>query len=354
MKKKDKFKTIGQNPKIKNLKLNNYDDLHDWESSQDQKKKSTKKPLRKGESSLKSCLSLRQGRVVEIMTNYQYLVMIENEYKKCSLSGRLKYLDHIERNPIGVGDFVQVDERPHCDYRIEEISPRKNIFTRFIEKSQEEIILATNIDQIVVISSAKHPIFNANLLDRYLCLAEISQIPVLICINKIDLLDDRTEIINECNYYKKMGYPIVYTSTISGEGITELKELLKDKESLFTGKSGTGKSSIINTIEPAFQLKVGEISNFHQKGKHTTSFSRMITWNFGGKLIDTPGLKTLGLKRDDLPKVSSCFPGFRPYSLRCTFNNCSHLHEENCAVKVVINKDIPPERYASYVKIRGI
>jgi ribosome biogenesis GTPase len=360
-KKKDKFKTIGQEMKLKNIIINDLDDIHDYETSKITKSKSAKKPLEKGELSLKSGLNLVKCRIVEIKTNYTYrcqgtgdrgqgiggrAFLQKTNIFDCFLSGRLKYLDHETRNPICVGDFVNVDFTDPDNLRIEEVLARKNSLSRYI--NEQEIMLAANIDSIVIMTSVREPEFNSGLIDRYICVAEISHIPVIICVNKIDLTDDLTSLKDECHYYQNAGYQTIFISTKTGEGIAELKKLLKNKESLFTGHSGTGKSSTINSLQPGLDLKIGTTSDSHNKGKHTTTYSRMIAWNFGGFLIDTPGIKTLGLKKDDLNKLPYCFPGFATLKDHCSFANCTHTHEENCAVK----KNVPKIRYNSYLRIR--
>ena len=348
-KKKDKFKTVGNQMKLKNITVSDIDDIDYFETSKDSRTKSSKRTKDKSEQTFKTNVQLKTGRIVEVNSNYSYKVKIDDIVSKCFLSGRLKYLDHDTRNPITIGDFVNVDTNDLENIRIEEILPRKNALSRFIEK--KEVLLAANIDQVVIVISVKEPDFISTLIDRYITVAEISNIPVLICINKIDLLGDLAEIQEECGYYENCGYRVVYTSIIGNSGMETLKDLLKGKDSLFTGHSGTGKSSILNAIEPSLNLKTRVVSA-HNKGTHTTTNSSMIPWSFGGYLVDTPGIKTIGLHHSDLTYLPSCFPGFKKYYRNCAFSDCSHTHEENCAVKELIDVSIPEKRYNSYIKLR--
>jgi len=349
-KKKDKFHTIGSEMRLKNIKVDNVEDIYHYETSQNSKTKAKHTHAIGSQQTFKTNTTLCKGRIVEVNSNYTYKVEIEGERRNCFLSGRQKFITRTTRNPICVGDYVNIECSDPQNLRVEEILPRTNALSRYIR--DQEVLLAANVDQIVIVASAREPDFNAALIDRYICISEIAKIPVIICINKVDLCGDLSDIITECKYYHNCGYSVVYTSTVAGVGIDDLKAMLLDKESLFTGHSGTGKSSIINALEPSLNLKTKQVSQYTSKGTHTTTYTHMFAWSFGGYLVDTPGIKTLGLSKNDLDKLPKAFPGFERYAKKCEFANCSHTHEVNCAVKNAVGADVPEKRYNSYLSIR--
>lgn len=307
----------------------------------------------KSSKSFKNDLQLKPGRIVEVKSNYLNIVRIGDTEYACTISGRLKQYLFQTKMLSAVGDRVNVDVSNHPDYRIEEILPRTNTLSRYTENNfQKEIIVACNIDYLIITASWAMPMLKPGLIDRYLCIAEINNLHPVICINKIDLCSDLAEAESVVAYYKKLDIPVIFTSILTMAGIEELKNLIKDKDSVFSGQSGTGKSSLINVLEPGLNLAVSEVSDFNEKGRHTTSQARLIKWSFGGNLVDTPGLKTVNLHRNQKSLIPSAFPGFGSYSGSCYFRGCTHSHEENCAVKADVEKGVIPEsRYDSYLRI---
>lgn len=313
----------------------------------------SKRSLHKSGECLKDGLVLKRGRILEIKSNYANIVEIDKQSYTCTLGGRLKQYGFNTSVLTAVGDYVDVDFSQAPVYRIENLLPRKNSLSRFSSGSfQKEIVVAANIDLVIITVSCRMPDLKPGLIDRYLCMARIYDFEPIICITKLDLCEDREGLDETLKYYRDCGFAVVYCSIHSHEGIVELKDILKDRESVFSGQSGTGKSSLINAIEPTLQLATAEVSTFNEKGKHTTSQAILIPWSFGGYLVDTPGIKTINLHSDHKEHIPKVFPGFERFSDMCHFRSCTHTHEENCAVLKAVEDDLVPiERYDSYLRI---
>ncbi len=258
-----------------------------------------------------------------------------------------------------VGDFVDYDVIDKDTGVIHKIEKRQNYLSRKAPKIKgasyrgerlEQVIVA-NIDNLFITSSVFQPPFNNKTIDRFLVIGESSQIQIYIIINKLDL--DEENLIDEwAELYKNIGYKVIKTSIITETGLQELKNMFGGKKNLLWGQSGVGKSSILNKIYPALELNVGDISNYTDKGKHTTVTSIMIETEPGTYIIDTPGVREIdpyGIRKEDL---NHYFIEFPDYSTNCRFNTCTHLHEPGCAViEAVENGQISAERYDSYLRI---
>ncbi|MDP2174207.1 MAG: ribosome small subunit-dependent GTPase A [Candidatus Cloacimonadaceae bacterium] len=350
MKQKDKKKRTRYTGRLRAISLPDLDILDD------EREKSEYKTLRaahKQQKSFKSGMELLHGRITEIMSNYLYVVEAGGTYYNASLCGRMKQFIYGSQALSAVGDYVQLDISHAPNHRIENILPRKNTLSRFTGGSfQKEIILAANIDQVIITVSWRMPMIKPGLIDRYLCIAALQNISPVIVINKIDLCEDHEELEETISYYRQIGIPILCTSIISGEGMEELRSLVKDRDSVFSGQSGTGKSSLINWLQPGLNLLTAEVSDYNEKGRHTTTQAILIPWSFGGHLLDTPGIKTVNLHSEDKALIPKVFPGFDTIALNCRFRDCSHTCEEDCAVLQALEADIIPiERYDTYLRI---
>lgn len=275
---------------------------------------------------------------------------------QCRIKGKFR-LDGIKHtNPIAVGDKVEIAiENEQDTALITQIHERKNyIIRKSSNLSKQTHIIASNIDQAIIVASLIQPTTSLGFIDRFLATAEAYHIPAIIVFNKTDLYTEPLKKIlyETISLYTKIGYNVITCSTVTLENIDTLTELLRNKVSLFSGHSGVGKSSLLNLIEPTLQLKTGSISNYSNKGKHTTTFAEMLKLSFGGYIIDTPGIKELGVVDFDKALVSHYFKEMKALIGTCRFNNCIHENEPGCSVlKALSNGEISEERYASYLSI---
>lgn len=289
-------------------------------------------------------------------TGSNYLVRLENgNIINCKLKGKIRLDDRKTTNPVTVGDKVDVELENDIEGVIANIHPRKNyIIRKSINLSKQAHILASNLDQAVLIATLVEPRTSLGFIDRFLITAEAYSIPAILIFNKADNLNDelmslQNEIIS---IYENAGYKCYTVSSLNQKDIEKIKPLFKGKTSLITGHSGVGKSTFINALQPSLNLRTGEISSAHSKGMHTTTFAELYTLDFGADIIDTPGIKELGLVEMKKEEVGHYFPEIRKYMNDCKFNNCLHVNEPKCAVREAYERgEISPERYESYLKI---
>jgi ribosome biogenesis GTPase len=295
--------------------------------------------------------------VVIKSTGSWYSVLDEHkEMCECRIKGKFRLSGIKSTNPIAVGDNVEFEIEADGRGVINKIADRKNyIIRKSINLSKQSHILAANIDQALLIVTLALPRTSAGFIDRFLLTAEAYHIPVKIIFNKIDLFEQK-ELMGELDEfiagYQKIGYECYKVSATQNKDIEILKQLTKDKTTLIAGHSGVGKSSIVNAMDTGLQLRVGELSEAHLKGKHTTTFAEMHPLSYGGFIIDTPGIKELGLVDMNKEEISDYFLEMRAIRNNCKFNNCLHLNEPKCAVIEAFEKgDIAASRYNSYLSI---
>ena len=276
---------------------------------------------------------------------------------RARLKGKFKLNGPKTSNPITVGDQVlfSMEDEANQTVLIEEISPRQNyIIRKSVHKTSHGQLLAANVDQAIFIFTYKFPKTSLGFLDRFLVTAESFRIPVTIVFNKMDLLneEEKDQVFEWAGLYQELGYGVLFTSIPLNQGISEFKEMFEGKVSLMAGHSGVGKSSLLNIVAPTLHIKTKEISDFAQKGVHTTTYSTM--WELGPNtyVIDSPGINELGVMEIEKEELAHYFPEMRALLGQCKFNNCLHLHEPHCVVQQAVKDgEIASSRYLSYFSI---
>ena len=260
-------------------------------------------------------------------------------------------------NPVAVGDEVEIilEEGQSRQGLITTILPRRNYVVRQSPRKKHQLhLLASNVDQAMLVATVVNPKLKQGFIDRFLLMTEPHDIPAIIVFNKSDLYnEDALEIYAALeDMYTEIGYKVMLCSSLTGQGMDEVKSVFTDKTTLVSGQSGVGKSSLINAVEPGLGLKTTELSDYSGKGQHTTTFAEMFFLKTGGRLIDTPGIKTLSYNNLEVMDVTHNFREFFEYSKECKFTNCTHINEPGCAVKSAIEDGYIHElRYLNYLQI---
>jgi ribosome biogenesis GTPase len=264
-------------------------------------------------------------------------------------AGKIRLKGLKTTNPIAVGDWVIVRND-----LIQEVVERRNyMIRRSTNLSKQYHILAANLDAAILVASITRPRIAPGFIDRFLVNAEAYQIPAVLIINKIDLVDADDEELEDLAFlYRSVGYPVFLLSTETNVGLQSFVESIVGKTVLFSGFSGVGKSTLLNRIDPSIEQKTGEVSVSNEKGKHTTTFAEMFMLNDGTNIIDTPGIKEMGLVDFQAWELSHFFPEMKKHSKNCRFNNCVHKNEPGCAVKKAVkDSEIHPFRYQNYLSM---
>ncbi len=292
-------------------------------------------------------------------TGSWYIVKDENgQFVNCRIKGKFRIKGIKSTNPIAVGDKVEFKLEENADEVngvIHTIQDRKNyIIRKSVNLSKQTHIIASNIDVVFLLVTIDNPVTTTSFIDRFLVTAEAYGIEAILVFNKIDTLSQ--EALEEQMYlqavYSSIGYQCLRVSAKEGKGIETLKDLMRNRVSMFSGHSGVGKSTLINTLDANLNLKTAEISEQHQQGQHTTTFAEMFDLNFGAKIIDTPGIRGFGIVDMEPEELGDYFPEFFALKDQCKFNNCLHKEEPKCAVKEALDNDeLPWSRYQSYLQI---
>jgi len=298
-----------------------------------------------------------QGIVIKSTGSWYMVRKDDGDIVSCRIKGKFRLQGIKHTNPVTVGDVVEFEIEPSNENGvINKIHDRKNYIIRKANNlSKQTHIIAANIDQALLMVTLAFPKTSLGFIDRFLMTAEAYHIPANIVFNKLDLFTNEMEdLLNDTIelYQNNIGYPCIKTSVKNNIGLDEVKALLKGKTTLVSGHSGVGKSSLLNAIEPALNIKTGDISSYSFKGQHTTTFAEMHPLSFGGYIIDTPGIREFGLVDFDDREISHYFKEMKSFIGKCKFNNCKHMNEPGCSIiKAVEENIISPERYNSYLSI---
>ncbi len=282
----------------------------------------------------------------------------DGDFYECRIKGKFRIQGIKSTNPVAVGDVVTFDIEKIGDETIgiiTKIAERKNyIIRKSVNLSKQTHIIAANLDQVFVMITLNNPPTSTSFIDRFLVTSEAYHIPAILLFNKVDSYTE--EELGEVKYlaalYRNIGYTCIGISAATGKNIDQVKVLMLGKTSMFSGHSGVGKSTLVNTIQPKLFLKTTEISEQHLQGQHTTTFAEMFDLEIGAQIIDTPGIKGFGIVDMEKEEIGNYFPEFFKLKQNCKFNNCLHLEEPYCAIKEALDKDeIAWSRYRSYVQM---
>lgn len=292
-------------------------------------------------------------------TGSWYIVKAEDgTFYECRIKGKFRIKGIKSTNPVAVGDAVDFDLDETSDATtglIHTIHERKNYIVRkSVNLSKQVHIIASNVDKLFILVTINNPPTTTSFIDRLLVTAEAYGIEAILVFNKIDTFDNAMsdEQLYMQYVYSAIGYKCLKVSSTEGKGIALLKEEMKENVSMFSGHSGVGKSTLINTLQPGLNLKTKEISEQHSQGQHTTTFAEMFDLDFGAKIIDTPGIRGFGIVDMEKEEIGNYFPEFFALKDQCKFNNCLHKDEPHCAVKDALDEDkIAWSRYRSYIQM---
>jgi ribosome biogenesis GTPase / thiamine phosphate phosphatase len=289
------------------------------------------------------------GRVLSVHGLQSRVLGDDGVIYSCAVRQVLKSLSTDQRHVVAAGDRVGIRSESDCTGVIHSVAPRRSSLCRTSRGRQQVIV--SNVDVLLIVVSAAQPDLKPGLVDRFLLTAERFDIRPVVCINKIDLLD-QADLQRMAGVFAQVGYPVILTSITTGQGVDYLRALIGKREAAFAGQSGVGKSSLLNCIEPGLSLRVGEVSRDNDKGKHTTTAAQLIPLKSGGFVVDTPGIRQFQLWDITAGEVAGLMPDLRPYVSQCRYPDCLHVQEDGCAVKeAVADGWIDARRYDSYCNL---
>jgi len=295
-----------------------------------------------------------KGRVIQ-STGSWYKVKANAELIESRLPGRFRLNEKEVTNPIAVGDWVDISMNDDGTGTIEEIEERRNYITRQATHGRRgEHVLVSNLDRAFVVQSIRKPKMKEGFIDRFLVTCEAYEVEASIIINKLDLAtkNDAKYLEEVRDLYESLGYRVFTTSILDSDSLKPLKDVIAGNTTAFVGPSGVGKTSLLNTIDPNYSEKVGEVSSYSDKGKHTTTFAKLIEIENGGFIVDTPGIREFGLFNIEPWELSLYFPEMLEPRQQCKFNTCTHIHEPNCGVVAAFEEGlIDANRYNSYINM---
>ena len=297
-----------------------------------------------------------KGRIYKSTGNWYSVKSEAGQFYKARLKGKFKLDEITSTNPLAVGDYVEIENETDSEsVVIIEIYKRENYINRSSPHNRNQHhIVAANLDQSLLFATLRDPKTSLGFIDRFLVISEAYHVPAIIVFNKTDVYRKKEieKLKMAIELYSKIGYKVLPMSLQNNEGLDEINKILKDKTTLLSGHSGVGKSTFINHIFPDKNLRTQDVSGWSGKGLHTTTFAEMYDLPFGGQIIDTPGIREMGLVDIEIQELSHYFPEMRELINGCRFNNCIHVDEQDCAIKDAVAKgEIHEERYINYLKI---
>jgi ribosome biogenesis GTPase len=299
-----------------------------------------------------------KGLVIKAQSGFFTVKTDDGRQVVSQIPGRLKK-ERQDTNLVAAGDRVEISINQDGSGVIESVEERRRVLSRARpapEKrrilSDQEQVLVANLDQVVMVFSIRQPRPSLRKLDRFLVVAEMNDVPAVICVNKIDLVEAE-EARNTFQVYEQIGYAVLYTSVVTGQGIEDIKAQLAGKISVMTGSSGVGKTSLLNAMQPGLGRQVREVSKATEKGLHTTRYIELVPLEVGGYVADTPGIRSLAVYDLEPGELDGYFREIAPLVAGCQFSDCTHQHEPKCAVRAALKEGrLSPERYDSYLRLR--